>query len=214
MHRKSQRKSNQRRQAPQGFSLLEVLVAMVLLVVVVSGLLPLFSRSVLENVEGREITKSGSLGRSQTEELHQMFFNNWELEIQNGSVRTTQDYWNQGLADKVGDESWVTTVPVGSVALWSRTVDVRQFGINGVDDTDLDGIVDVILGLEDLLDPNDVDGDGNTAEPDGVFDNTLAAGTNASAIHLKQVVVEVESQKVWGSSGPAAETTLRAIKAF
>lgn len=187
---------------------------MVLLVVVVSGLLPLFSRSVLENVEGRELTKSGSLGRSEAEELHQMFFNNWELEIQNGSVRTTQDYWDQGQPDKVGDESWVTTVPAGAVAPWSRTVDVRQYGINGVQDTNSDGIVDAIIGLEDLLDPNDVDGDGNTAEPDGVFDNALAAGTNASAIHLKQIVVQVESQKVWASSGPAAETTLRAIKAF
>lgn len=198
----------------QGFSLLEVLVAMVLLVVVVAGLLPLFSRSVLENVEGRELTKSGSLGRSEAEDLHQLFFNNWELEIQNGNVRTTQDYWDQGLADKVGDEAWVATVPVGAVAPWTRTVDVRQYGINGVQDTDLDGIVDSILGLEDVLDPDDVDGDGDTSEPDGVFDNALAAGTNPSAIHLKQIVVQVESQKQWASSGPAAETTLRAIKAF
>ena len=60
--------------ATKGFSLIEVLMAMALLVVVVAGLLPLFTRSVLENLEGKESTLSVNHARSELETQKQLSF--------------------------------------------------------------------------------------------------------------------------------------------
>ena len=186
----------------RGFSLIEVLMAMVLLVVVVAGLLPLFSRSVLENLEGKESTISTNHGRSDLETHKQLSFNNWELDITVGNnERVTDSEWTQVAADQIGDERWVTTAAAGELVPWTRSTRVRQFGINGVVDTDLDGVIDQIRGLED----DDFDGE---------FDNFLPGGTTPAAIHLKEVQVEIQGAKQWSQTGTAAESTMRSIKAF
>jgi prepilin-type N-terminal cleavage/methylation domain-containing protein len=184
-----------------GFSLIEVLIAMGIVVIAIVGLLPLFMRSVVENIEGRESTMVGNQGRSQLETFSELTFNNWELDINAGTERTTQDFYTTGAADRRGDESWVTTVPAGEIAPWTRTSTVRQFGINGIVDNDLDGIIDEIRGLED----NDFDGE---------FDNPLPVGTIPGAIHLKQLEVQIQGQKQWAQGGDASEITVETVKAF
>lgn len=184
-----------------GFTMIEVLVAMGLLLTAIVGLLPLFSRSVVENLEGKESTEVGNHGRSQLEDLGQRSFNNWELEVAAGTERSDQRFYSIGLQDQVGDESWVTAVPGGEIAPWTRTTIVRQLGINGLRDNDLDGVIDEILGLED----------GNY---DGDFDNALAAGTLPGAIHLKQIEIQVQGEKEWAMAGGASQLTVEGLKAF
>lgn len=184
-----------------GFSLIEVLIAMGIVVIVMVGLLPLFMRSVVENIEGRESTMVGNHGRSQLESFSQLAFNNWELEVTAGTQRLTQDFYTTGAANQRGDESWVTTVPGGEIAPWTRTATVRQMGINGLVDSDLDGVIDQIRGLED----NDFDGN---------FDTPLPAGTSPGAIHLKQLEVLIEGEKEWAQGGDASEITVETVKAF
>lgn len=184
-----------------GFSLIEVLIAMGIVVIAIVGLLPLFMRSVVENIEGKESTMVGNHGRSQLESLNELTFNNWELEINAGTERTTQDFYTTGAADRRGDESWVTVVPGGEISPWTRDTTVRQMGINGVIDNDLDGIIDEIRGLED-------------ADFDGEFDNPLPAGTTPGAIHLKQLEVQITGEKEWSQGGAASELTVETVKAF
>jgi len=197
--------SSRRRRASlapgRGFTLLEVLVAGALLLVVLVGLLPLFMRSILENVEGRESTQVSNHGRSELEILKQLRFNNPELDITAGNETVVQRYWTRGDPDYIGDEKWVDTVPMGEFALWDRTTTVRQFGINGVVDNDLDGIIDQIIGLED-------------DDYDGYFDNPLDAGTLPGAIHLKEVDVEVQSLAEHAIAGEPVDIRMRALKAF
>lgn len=181
--------------------MIEVLVAMGLLLVVLVGLLPLFSRSVIENIEGRESTLVGNFSRSELENFIQLGFNNWELEVTAGTERTSQMFWTSGSTSKVGDESWVAAVPAGEIAPWDRTTAIRQLGINDVRDNNLDGILDEIVGLED-------------ADYDGQFDNLLPAGTFPGAIHLKQVEVQLQGQKNWGMGGQPGQLRVQAIKAF
>lgn len=185
-----------------GFSLIEVLMAMGLLVIAVVGLLPLFSRSVLENLEGKEATVSTNHVRSELETIKQLPLNSWEMDIPVGdSERVTTSEWTRAAQSQIGDESWEPSAAPGELVPWTRTTRVRQFGINGVADTDLDGVIDRFRGLED-------------ADLDGEFDDVLVGGTSPSAIHLKEVRVEVEASKQWSQAGAPAANEMRLIKAF
>lgn len=184
-----------------GFSLIEVLIAMGVVVIAIVGLLPLFMRSVVENIEGRESTMVGNHGRSQLETMSELTFNNWDLEIAAGTTRTSQEFYATGAPDRRGDEAWVTAIPPGEIAPWTRNTTVRQMGINGVLDNDLDGIIDEIEGLED-------------ADFDGDFDNPLPVGTTPGAIHLKQLEVQIVGEKEWAQGGDASEITVETVKAF
>lgn len=185
----------------EGFSLVEVLIAMGIVLIAIVGLLPLFMRSVVENIEGRESTMVGNHGRSRLESYSELAFNNWELEVTSGTERRTQDFYATGAANRRGDESWVPAVPAGEIAPWTRSSTVRQFGLNGVVDNDLDGIIDEIKGLEDT-------------NYDGDFDYPLPAGTTPGAVHLKQVEIEVLGAKEWAQGGNASEITVKTVKAF
>jgi len=184
-----------------GFSLIEVLIAMGIVLIAMAGLLPLFMRSVLQNIEGRESTVAGNHGRSEMETFSELGFNNWELEVDAGTERTTQMFYTTGAIDYRGDESWVATIPGGEIAPWTQTSTIRQFALNGIVDNNLDGIIDEILGIQDT-------------DFDGYFDNPLAAGTIPGGIHLKQVEVQIEGEKDWAHGGGAGEITVETLKAF
>ena len=189
------------RSGGKGFTLIELLVAAALLLVVLVGLLPLFMRSIMENVEGRESTQVSNHGRSELEIFKQLRFNNPELDITAGTETVVQQYWTRPDPHYVGDEQWLDAVPVGELGLWDRTTTIRQFGINGVIDNDLDGIIDQIIGLED-------------ADYDGYLDNPLAGGSLPGAIHLKEVDVQIESQAEHAIAGEPVDIRLRGLKAF
>jgi type II secretory pathway pseudopilin PulG len=195
------RRRSPSRVAGTGFTILELLVAAGLLLVVLVGLLPLFMRSIMENVEGRESTQVSNHGRSELEIFKQLRFNNPELDITAGTETVVQRYWSLGDPDYVGDEEWVDTVPAGEFGLWDRTTTVRQYGINGVIDNDLDGIIDQIIGLED-------------ADYDGQLDNPLPGGTLPGAIHLKEVDVQVQTEAERAIAGEPVDIRMRGIKAF
>ena len=58
-----------RRHAARGFSLVEVLVAMALMAVLMVGVLPLFTKSMTNNVEGSQITEVTNHARVRLEEM-------------------------------------------------------------------------------------------------------------------------------------------------
>ncbi len=189
-----------RRGRQAGFSLIEVLVGFFILLLVLIGLLPIFTRAVVHNVAGHEATVVTNHGGTQLENLYQLTFNNWEVGVEAGSVRQTIDFWGTGNEDELGDEYWLAD-PSGQLATWQRTTEVRQLSINGVNDNNLDGILDEIVGLEDL-------------DHDGYFDNAQPAGTTPNAIHLKELRVVIQSQRNPFGAGSPTELTLRSLKAF
>jgi prepilin-type N-terminal cleavage/methylation domain-containing protein len=196
-------------QLTDGFSLVEVLIAMALLTVVLLSLVPLFQRSMVVNANGREAGQQSALGRSEVEELLQLPFNHDLLEVAAGTERTFTEYWSTGLPERLGDEGWRPDPPTPGAglgeqeeALWQRTVRVHQYSLNGVEDSDGDGVIDRILGLED-------------ADRDGVFDNPLPAGALAASVHLKEVEVTVDSRRGAGNPVPrASRLRLQQLKSF
>lgn len=186
----------------EGFTLIEVLLAMAILSLIVLGLLPLFTRAMMDNAAGQEAGQQANLGRSELEEMLQLPFNHLRLELQAGTETTVERFYASGTGAQ-GDEAWTSVAaPAGETVYWRRQTTVRQYGIRGVEDTDGDGVVDRVEGLED-------------ADRDGLLDEPLPAGTLPASVHLKEVDVTLESQRPDGA--PVRGTPplrLRSYKAF
>lgn len=130
-----------RRAREMGFSLVEILFALVLFAVIVLGILPLFTRSMVNNAMGSDSTQISSHATSRTEELYQALFDHPSVTVPGGSTEVTATaYWDPTT------KTFVATAPSGPTPRWQRTSRVRQFGIgdldDGVLDTPLDGDAD------------------------------------------------------------------------
>lgn len=187
--------------ASGGYSLVEVLLGLLILMVALVGLMPLFTRSIQQNVDGKHSSEATGHGRTELEDLKQLDFNNWEVTVTAGTERERNLYWSEGDPTQLGDEYWATTEPSGEVAPWLLTSTVRQYGIQGVEDTDLDGIMETITGLQD----NDYD---------GVFDAPLVGGSAAAFVHLKSLDVELVNRSSVVTMGGETRVRLNTLKAF
>jgi Tfp pilus assembly protein PilV len=121
------------RRHESGFSLIEVMVAGVILLVIALGLVPLYMRSIRSNVEGFDYTQVSNWAKSRAEEYLQLGFGDAKLTVPGGSEElTVEDFYSNRLHE------WVDEVAEGDVALVTRTTTVRQFGIGDLT-TALDG---------------------------------------------------------------------------
>lgn len=168
-----------------GFSVVESLIASLILLIIALGLIPLFARALRDNTAGADATQASNHGRARLEEYQQLPFNNQALTLAAGSTTLARnESWAQGSRDDVGDEAWFDGSPSGrGLLLWTRTTTVRQFGINDLDDSRLN-------------DP-------------------LPGGTQPAYVHLKEVEVRLESERpVESPLGPGREVTFRVLKPF
>jgi prepilin-type N-terminal cleavage/methylation domain-containing protein len=149
----------------RGFSLVEMLVASMLLLVVVLGVIPLFVRSIISNSGGNDYTRLSNFSKSKVEELFQLDFSNAQLTIPAGQTETSIDeYWSEA------EKKWKPgAAPAGVTPPWTRTTVIRQYNISAVDQT---------LDNFDFEKSEAVDG--NTA---------------AEAVHLKELIVTVQGMR-------------------
>ena len=178
------------RRGEAGFSIIEALIAAAILLIIALGLLPVFSRSINDNVTGNDATQATNGSRTELEELLQMPFNNQRMVVASGATKTeTKDLYTRAKADpsagayEIGDatEGWTTDASGRGPVLWNRTTTVQQYGI-----TDLN---------------------------DGKLDTPLDGSTQANFVHLKQIQVLIENPKK-DLFGNGQGITLTVIKAF
>jgi type II secretory pathway pseudopilin PulG len=176
-----------RRRSPAaaGFSVVEVLIAAAIFLIIAVGILPLFTRAMNSNLIGNDYMNAANHGRSGLENFMQVDFESPNLTLDPGATsKDFVDYWTAGDPNKAGDEKWVTTVPAGQLALWTRTGTVRQYGISALADGNLE-----------------------TSE-------ALPGGTDATFVHLKEVRMTVQSTRGGGPLGGGKTVTLRVLRAF
>jgi Tfp pilus assembly protein PilV len=120
------------RGAAGGFSLVEALLASVILMIVALGVLPLFSRAMVSNLAGSESTSLSSMAMERAEEFYQYPFNSPRLTIPGGS---TEVFFDEVWTEQDGrwiDGTVAAAESADKTVLWTRRTRVRQFGINDV----------------------------------------------------------------------------------
>lgn len=127
-----------RRGRPDGFSLIETILAALILMIVALGVLPLFSRAMASNLSGSESTSLANMAATGAEELYQLDFDHELLTVPVGATEAIRDeVW---AAEK---KAWVGGDELGTdTALWTRQIRIRQFNVNdllGDSPTPLDG---------------------------------------------------------------------------
>ncbi len=143
------RRASRLRHRSQGFSLLEVLLASVMLLIIALGIVPLFVRSVGLNSEGRLASVSTALASDEIERLMGVPFNGPEMSILPGSTERLVDQYQ---AEPRGE--WVDAGAWGGGGFsFHRIVRVRQFSFGA-----LNGTADAVLDAAEALDGSTLPG--------------------------------------------------------
>ncbi len=122
------------RAAQAGFSIIEGMIAALLLLIVILGILPLVTRGMLNNLQGNDASNETNASVDGIERLLSLPFDNLAMEVPAGQMSfVSTDYY---LLD---GNSWATTIPGGDSAQYARVATVEQFGAADLDtDNQLD----------------------------------------------------------------------------
>lgn len=114
------------RRHPPGMTLIEVVIASLLLLVIALGVLPVFLRSMTQTVSGEIYTELANHTRARAEEYVQLPFNSPELTVPSSTTElvVTDHYWP-------AERTWRPTAPPQTVSgvRWERITTVRQFDV-------------------------------------------------------------------------------------
>jgi type II secretory pathway pseudopilin PulG len=169
------------RSRQSGFSLIEGLIAAALMLMVVIGILPLFTAAMRSNFVGETTMVATNTARSSFEDYLNRDFNDIAMTVPAGAASlVTQDFWASsvdGLGKPTEPYYWQAAPASTARVTWSRTATTRQFNIAPTDGSDPLEVIPM-----------------HGAAP-------LAGGTAASFVLLKEVEVLVENQAVDLNSG-------------
>jgi prepilin-type N-terminal cleavage/methylation domain-containing protein len=126
------------RSAERGFSLVEVLIAAVIILIILVGVLPLFQQSRLNLMQGNDASSVTNATVDSLENVLSLPFNNQRMTLVAGTSLVATDFW---LLD---GNRWVTdmTPYPGDRAQFTRSTTVEQFN---VDDLEFDETLDTPL---------------------------------------------------------------------
>jgi len=117
------------RRAAAGFSLIEVVISSLLLMVIALGVLPLFTQAASSNEAGREYMLVSNFAKSRAEEYLQRAFNSPALTLTAGTQLVVDEYYSAKTRTWVAGTAADASI-AGDTAMWTRTTTVRQFSIS------------------------------------------------------------------------------------
>jgi len=124
------------RASAAGFSLIEALIAALLLAFIVLGVLPLFSRAMVNNIQGNDSSNIANGAVGSFEQHFTTDYRSEDLTLPAGvDTLTNTDYWSLMHND------WQTTIDTsgGDQPQYTRTARVQQFSYRDVaEDGDFD----------------------------------------------------------------------------
>lgn len=173
-----------RRAAPAaaGFSLIETLIAAALLLLVALGILPLFSNSIINNVQGNLASQVANFARDEAERLYQLPFGHPDLSPDGGATeKTTTSYYSPSQLEWIASADWTGT----EKEMFTRTSRVRQFSVQH-------------------LNPGAADYEFQDGE-------ALTGSASPDLIHLKEIQVTVQSEPGLGGGKSAVYRVYKSI---
>ena len=174
----------------EGFSLIEVIIASLVLLFISLGVIPIFTMAIQSNIQGQDSTRTANFARERLEQLMQVPFDHAELTIASGSTQNVVcETWDRDtdLWSVLACADWDNPVALAGFD-YKRRVTVEQYQFGPFDTAMRTG-----ANLSDVA----LDGD---AAP--------------SIVHIKQIIVEVESTRQGGIAGGGKSLTVRAFKSL
>lgn len=142
--------TNRRAARAAGFSLIEVLIAMVILLIIAVGIMPVFTQASVSNVSGNDSTRVSNFARARAEEVSQYPFNSVEMTITAGSEAQLPP---GGEYFSTRDQIWKPGAPtVADPGMFTRTTVIRQYGVKALED----GTLDIAEALPAGSDPSNI----------------------------------------------------------
>lgn len=127
------------RRSEAGMSLLELLIASVLLLFILLGIIPLYAGSAVNNAIGADATQLSNHAKTRAESLLQMPFNAPDLTLDDGELaRTTDEFWNNDDPNHITGDHFVNAPVSDSLPKYTRTTVIRQYAITDAEDGVLD----------------------------------------------------------------------------
>jgi prepilin-type N-terminal cleavage/methylation domain-containing protein len=121
--------------AHAGFSLVEVLIALAILAITLVGVLPLFAKSMTNNVEGNQLTEVTNRSRLRIEELLSLPFDAPELQVPPGEqVLEVEELYSEAEGRWFAEDEF----PAGDSPSYARQTRVRQFSVTAISEADLE----------------------------------------------------------------------------
>lgn len=110
-----------------GFSIVEGLIAAALLLVVIVGTIPLFTRSMLNNVQGDEGTRATAIAIDDIERLLSLPFDSLPMSLPVGDTTLTR---NDALLLNANTWSDAGSIPSDDRARFLRMTTIRQYNVD------------------------------------------------------------------------------------
>lgn len=157
------RRRRERPERGSGFSLIEGVIGIAIMLIMAVGILPLFTRSITNNAAGRDATTTANAARSNLEWLAGLAVDAPAILVADGdNQRVLLEYMYDAATDADHQQFiWSTVAPTGAPVLWTRRTTIEQHNLNDLDD--------------------------------GVIDEPLPGGTPATDVHFLRFVTEFES---------------------
>ncbi|HXO21702.1 MAG TPA: prepilin-type N-terminal cleavage/methylation domain-containing protein [Thermoanaerobaculia bacterium] len=177
----------------KGFSLIESIIALAILMIIAIGILPLFSSAILNNTRGSDSTQASNFAKSTAERLiAERLDVPTDLTIPGGSTLVQTDEWYSPGAfttageTSLGDEVWNPGPPpaastFATINYWTRHTRITQYSLKDITNN-----------------------------------NALVTPLDGSDLNAKlvQIEVEVDSSKQGGILGGGQRFTVRTIRGF
>lgn len=133
-----ERASIYRPRANAGFSLIEMLIAALLMALIALGLIPLFMRAVRDNEMGNDYSSGSNGSKSGLEVAAQVDMHSELLQVPVGATEgVVRDSWTKGDPNQIGDASegiWWPGIPTdkGQI-LWGRETTTHEYSMGDLD---------------------------------------------------------------------------------
>lgn len=112
-----------------GFSMVESLVAAAIIGIVAIGILPLFTRAMVDNMAGADYTRVTNYAKSKEEDFTRMPFLQQTIQVPAGQIQLmTTEYMDPA------SQYWVATKPANPLAVWTRVTTFTQYNMYDTDD--------------------------------------------------------------------------------